>query len=138
MSLNRLKETLKPCSQPPSSASSSSNFEPSPSPNPNFARRPPKSSLSQQLKRLDLPFFDEIRSQIPSKTLPVVKDDEQIAEEGEDDDDKTEGYSIVSEFNGEAVSTQPFSLGANGPFEPLVLSSPGESPIVQVLDSIDY
>lgn len=135
MSLNSFKESLKPCSQSSiSSSNTSSNFEFSTSQNPNFSRKPPKSSLSQQLKRLDFPSFDEIRSQNPNKTLPVVTEEEE-KEEGEDGDEKSNGFSIVSEFSREKLSTQSFDLGTKGPFEPLVLSSPGESPIVQVISS---
>ncbi|ONK74906.1 uncharacterized protein A4U43_C03F11330 [Asparagus officinalis] len=137
MSLNSFKESLKPCSQSSiSSSNTSSNFEFLSSQNPNFSRKPPKSSLSQQLKRLDFPSFDEIRSQNPNKTLPIVTEEEE-KEEGKDGDEKSNGFSIVSEFSREKLSTQSFDLGTKGPFEPLVLSSPGESPTVQVPASIN-
>ena len=55
-------------------------------------------------------------------------------EEGEDEDEKKDGFSIVNGFDLEAVSAQSFSLDPKGPFEPLVLSSPGEFPVVQVID----
>ncbi|XP_010475003.1 PREDICTED: switch 2-like [Camelina sativa] len=134
--LHTFKETLKPCGTFPSSSSlrisSTQELEP--------PRKPPKSSLSQQLLRLDDSYF------LPSKheskiSKPEVEgfdhseDDPKRnikfeEEEEEDEDDET---SI--EFGRPGLNRAEFDY--TGPYEPLVLSSIGEIPIIKVPASIN-
>ncbi|XP_010457390.1 PREDICTED: switch 2 [Camelina sativa] len=135
--LHTFKETLKPCGTFPSSSSlritSTQELEP--------PRKPPKSSLSQQLLRLDDSYF------LPSKheskiSKPEVEgfdhseDDHkrnikfEEEEEEEDEDDET---SI--EFGRPGLNRAEFDY--TGPYEPLVLSSIGEIPIIKVPASIN-
>ncbi|KAL5730413.1 Swi5 complex subunit Swi2 [Ranunculus cassubicifolius] len=111
-SLNCLKESLKPCSN-------YSSFSQSTLPNefqsPPLPRKPPKSSLSQQLLRLQDPLFEP-----PLK--PVIQE-----------------HKLDEEFEEEEVKREPvsnnFQFDPTGPYEPLILSSPGEYPVVQRVTS---
>ncbi|KAJ6808693.1 switch 2 [Iris pallida] len=129
MSLNSLKETLKPCSQPPPPPPSNGD-DPVPAKILPPLRKPPKSSLSQQLRRLDLPSSSSSAqetltlAQLPSKTLGKGNEEEVSDEEVE---------VHVPRVRRETVS---FSF-PKGPYEPLVLSPPSESPAVQVPASIN-
>ncbi|XP_026660481.2 switch 2 isoform X2 [Phoenix dactylifera] len=142
MWLSRFKETLRPCSNFSSStatatataSSSSSNSEPS-SQVPLPLRKPPKSSLSQQLQRLEFPSAERPLSR------EVVKEKEARkggggGEKEEEDDGDGERCSLPARFNRETFLPQPFTSEVRGPYEPLVLSSPGETPVIQVPASI--
>ncbi|XP_042436197.1 switch 2-like isoform X2 [Zingiber officinale] len=142
MSLNRLKETLRPCSNSPSSAtatdtagaalassSSASSWE-SPSEAPP-SRKPPKSSLSQQLQRLDAQSLSEGFQFRPPK--PPFEEEKPAAE----DEEESGGVPVTVRLPRDALLSQSASFEARGPYEPLVLSSPGETHVVQVPASIN-
>ncbi|XP_074560685.1 LOW QUALITY PROTEIN: switch 2-like, partial [Curcuma longa] len=146
MSLNRLKETLRPCSNFPSSAtatatatatggaaltssSSASSWEPpSEAPPP---RKPPKSSLSQQLQRLDAQSLSEGLQFRPPK--PPFEEEKPASE----DEEESGGVPVTARLPRDALLPQSASFEARGPYEPLVLSSPGETHVVQVPASIN-
>ncbi|KAI5387826.1 switch 2 [Lathyrus oleraceus] len=145
MSLQTLKETLRHCttqqSQPSSSSSSQSNsillnFD-SHFP---IHRKPPKSSLADQLRLLqdpdDPPFHPHnfLSQQNESKTLQ--KQQQVKLEEVEDDDDE-EQEPETKRVKFSSAKAPHFQFDHTGPFEPLVLSSNGELPIVQVPASIN-
>uniref|UniRef100_A0A1D1YFI4 Putative DNA repair and recombination protein RAD26-like n=1 Tax=Anthurium amnicola TaxID=1678845 RepID=A0A1D1YFI4_9ARAE len=159
MSLSSLKETLKP---PPSSSSSSSSTTCQSSSLSSLKevaaaplRRPPKSSLSQQLQRcssLDLSFSpippathritDDGPGAGQGKKIPTRPGQEHpcglLGGRGEEDDDgrgQHGGRGLSPLF--QPSSSHPFSSAVRGPFEPLILSSPGEFPLVQVPASIN-
>lgn len=130
--LHTFKETLKPCGNFPSSSSlrvsSTQEFEPS--------RKPPKSSLSQQLLRLDDSYF--LPSKHESKISKTQVEDFEFNEDDhkrnikfdeEEEDDEDDEKSI--EFGRPGLSRAEFDY--SGPYEPLLLSSMGEIPIIQVL-----
>ncbi|XP_019193932.1 PREDICTED: switch 2 [Ipomoea nil] len=130
MSLNAFKEALKPCNNQSSSNSSqtsliSTQFDSS-AVNP---RKPPKSSLSRQLLLLEDSSTSSswTQSQRPQKQTHSsigVKDEK---EEEEEEKPLTFGRSKL----------ESFVLDHTGPYEPLVLSPPGETPLVQVPASIN-
>ncbi|KAF5203379.1 Switch [Thalictrum thalictroides] len=113
-SFNCLKETLKPCSTFSSSYSSSQISLSQEIQSPPIQRKPPKSSLSQQLQRLQDPFF------IPPKQI--------IVEE--------ENFGPYHQHRREPISTH-FQFDPTGPYEPLILSSPADNPVIQVPASIN-
>ncbi|XP_019230341.1 PREDICTED: switch 2 isoform X2 [Nicotiana attenuata] len=135
MSLNSFKETLKPCTTIQSSFSQSSsissyNFD-TKSVNP---RKPPKSSLSQQLLRL------EDHTSLPQTQPPQTpnkqnhfdlksKYDKTEEEEEEEEEEKPVGFG--------RPKLDSLLLDQTGPYEPLVLSSPDQKPVVQVPASIN-
>lgn len=140
MSLQTLKETLRHCttqqSQPSSSSSSQSNsillnFD-SHFP---IHRKPPKSSLADQLRLLqdpdDPPFHPHnfLSQQNESKTLQ--KQQVKLEEVEDDDDEEQEPETKRVKFS--SAKAPHFQFDHTGPFEPLVLSSNGEFPILQVL-----
>ncbi|KAF6166842.1 hypothetical protein GIB67_026621 [Kingdonia uniflora] len=117
MSFRSFKESLKPCSTTTNSEDLSPLLIP---------RKPPKSSLSQQLKRLQDPLL--------CPPIQQQRQDEEIPKEKEE-----EGHGrlpVNRHRNQEPVSTH-FQFDPTGPYEPMVLSSPGEVPIVQVPASIN-
>ncbi|KAJ0982923.1 hypothetical protein J5N97_011178 [Dioscorea zingiberensis] len=107
MSENRFKDCLTTCS-----AISDQNPP---------LRKPPRSSVSRQLQRLDPP---EGLYQLPRQPIK-----ESLAEE-------KHGEPAFTPLRPHRES-RSFSLDARGPYEPLVLSSPRESPLVQVPASIN-
>nr|GMC72791.1 switch 2 [Ipomoea batatas] len=133
MSLNAFKEALKPCNNQSSSNSSqtsliSTQFDSS-TVNP---RKPPKSSLSRQLLLLEDSFTSSswTQSQRPQKQTNSsigVKDEKEEEEAVEEEKPLTFGRSKL----------ESFVLDHTGPYEPLVLSPPGETPVVQVPASIN-
>ncbi|KAJ9562932.1 hypothetical protein OSB04_008092 [Centaurea solstitialis] len=128
MSLNSFKEILKPCNQSSSSSSSSSS---------SYSliindRKPPKSSLSQQLLRLEHVYdsFPTLRSTQQSKQpqpTDVVLETE--FEDNEEEEFKDNGFRIAK------PKLEIFD--PTGPYEPLILSESGDNPIVQVPASIN-
>ncbi|XP_068654852.1 switch 2 [Aristolochia californica] len=123
MSLKSFKETLKACTLSSSRSSSSSSFT-SASHLHDFEsdtianqRKPPKSSISRQLQRLQDPI------------IPTTKPEQKP----KDHEDKRRERSEIPSEPGPAV---PLSV-PTGPFEPLMLSSPGEADVVQVPASIN-
>jgi len=128
MSLQALKETLQPCStQKPSSSSaitqtqSNSILRDYDSLFP-IHRKPPKSSLSDQLRRLN-----DSLSPIHSKTQQQEEKKEELLEE-EEEEPEIERPKFAS------VKLPQFQFDHTGPFEPLLLSSHGEFPVVQVVN----
>nr|XP_016440493.1 PREDICTED: switch 2-like [Nicotiana tabacum] len=134
MSLNSFKETLKPCTAIQSSFSQSSstrsyNFD-TKSVNP---RKPPKSSLSQQLLRLEdhTSLLQTQPPQTPNKQnhFDLKSKYEKSEEEEEEEEEKPVGFG--------RPKLDLLLLDQTGPYEPLVLSSPGQKPVVQVPASIN-
>lgn len=129
MSLKSFKESLKPCSSSSSFSFASSNSRLSDrQSDPIPLRRPPKSSLSQQLQRLhENPLLPPPPP--PPAPAPATQKRERFGEIREEDDG--DGFCVRAERCAPAVLS---SGGApTGPFEPLVLSSPEESRLIQVL-----
>ncbi|ERN15007.1 switch 2 isoform X1 [Amborella trichopoda] len=121
MSLNKLKESLlKPCSSSSSSSSYSSSSLPSLLSNTSDQafRKPPKSSIKHQLQR--------IHGDDPLTILPP---------------ENNLGCKNESDFSSHGVSDRVTPVlvrpETQGIFEPLILSSPGDSPVVQVPASIN-
>ncbi|RLN19399.1 hypothetical protein C2845_PM02G09150 [Panicum miliaceum] len=117
MSLHRLKETLHACSSPP------------------------KTSLSQQLLRLEAAAassssFSSRIAQLPPAPRPLIEkpreDDEALPSSSEDDERRTRPISRPRPPPPPAAA-----LESRGPYKPLVLSPPGEHPVVQVPPSIN-
>ncbi|XP_059663176.1 switch 2 [Cornus florida] len=133
MSLNSFKETLKSCTNLSSSSSSStpisSYSQPSISHQFDLAtipRKPPKSSLSQQLLRLQDPLS------LPQPQSQSQPKQTQFDDEGDDEDEEDGKHSGFGR-----PKLDSFQFEHTGPFEPLVLSLPGEMPVVQVPASIN-
>nr|XP_027061530.1 switch 2-like isoform X1 [Coffea arabica] len=137
MSLSTFKETLKPCKNNPSASSSSSssfssishNFDSSINP-----RKPPKSSLSQQLLRLQ---HQESTFYLPRTQLKSPKTETLLGPEAEDNDDEEEAEEEKKQDRIFRPKMESFQFDHTGPFEPLVLSLPGEISVVQVPPSIN-
>ncbi|XP_076937822.1 switch 2-like [Bidens hawaiensis] len=134
MSLSSFKEILKPCSYRSQSQSqsqsqshpSTSYYSQTTSNNTLNPRKPPKSSLSQQLLRLE----DDYNSLLPSTEINSQRNHrpDVIVQRKFDDDDvqlKEEDDDIGRRFE---------TFDPTGPYEPLVLST---SPSVQVPASIN-
>ncbi|XP_019414033.1 PREDICTED: switch 2 [Lupinus angustifolius] len=125
MSLHAFKESLKPCSttqQPPSSNSFllDSHFPTQ------IPRIPPKSSLSQQIRRLQ-------DSPLSISPPPRPQRDAKCNNDEEED----EGNLVVKKANLGPPKLTPFQFDHTGPFQPLLLSSHGEIPVTQVPSSIN-
>ncbi|CAA0161720.1 unnamed protein product [Arabidopsis thaliana] len=133
--LHTFKETLKPCGSFPSSSSlrvsSTQELEPS--------RKPPKSSLSQQLLRLDDSYF--LPSKHESKISKTQVEDFDHNEDDHkrnikfDEEEVDEDDERSIEFGRPGLSRAEFDY--SGPYEPLMLSSIGEIPIIHVPASIN-
>ena len=130
MSFQSLKETLKPCKTLSSSASApTSPISSKPSlfqgSEVNFLRKPPKSSLSLQLLRLQDSFPPpQDRTQCRNQQTQVG------VEKGEKEEKGVEGPEpdVLKR-----CQLGQFQFDHAGPFEPLILSSKDETPLVQVL-----
>uniref|UniRef100_A0A453B8F1 Helicase ATP-binding domain-containing protein n=1 Tax=Aegilops tauschii subsp. strangulata TaxID=200361 RepID=A0A453B8F1_AEGTS len=128
MSLNRLKETLLPCS----SSSAQSQSQPrSPSP-PRPPRRPPKTSLSQQLLRLEASY--SLPAPPPSPPKPLSQ---KTAEDAAEQPTSSSEEDVAPRPRRRPAPPPAASFEPRGPYEPLVLSPLGEHPIVQVPPSIN-
>ncbi|KAI3939632.1 hypothetical protein MKX01_038587 [Papaver californicum] len=128
MSFTSFKQTLKRCSDFPNPSSSQPSVLNEDLQSPQLPRKPPKSSLSQQLQRL----------QDPLSLPPPKQNQEQPVKEnaqGDDDDDGDAEESGIG-ISREPVSTH-FQFDPTGPFEAMVLSSPDESPVVQIPAAIN-
>ncbi|KAL3332982.1 hypothetical protein AABB24_033174, partial [Solanum stoloniferum] len=134
MSLNTFKETLKPCTNQSFSLSSSTSYKfETKSVN---RRKPPKSSLSQQLLRLeDHTFLIQNQPQTPKNQnhfdlkRKYEKSEEEEVEEEEEEEEKGIGFG--------RPKLDSLLLDQAGLYEPLVLSSLGEKSLVQVPASIN-
>ncbi|PIA35230.1 hypothetical protein AQUCO_03600119v1 [Aquilegia coerulea] len=91
--------------------------------------KPPKSSLSQQLQRLQDPVFIQFQNNV----VQQVKDEDEEEEEKENEEDN---FGPYHRHRREPISTH-FQFDPTGPYEPLILSSPGDNPVVQVPASIN-
>lgn len=144
-----LKAILKPCTSNLSSTTTptfpvSSSQDPEPSVIP---RKPPKSSLSRQLQRLGDSFALPQQSLSQNRNTQQPKQSESLqnrdevgkfkdakVQEEEQEDEEKENREF--EDFGRPKSGR-LQFDHTGPFEPLVLSLPGEVPIVQVPASIN-
>ncbi|GAB2274783.1 Swi5 complex subunit Swi2 [Dionaea muscipula] len=163
MSLSSLKETLsRPCTEIPSTSSSSSYLTQSsisdsqfdePTLNP---RKPPKTSISQQLLRIQDPFSPFQKKPPPEQRPPqqiksegekqvqrgkrVQQQKFSVVDEDEDDNDVDGDDDGHDEREKEGIGKRrldPFIFDHTGPYEPLLLSAPGEIPVIQVPASIN-
>ncbi|CAN6706632.1 unnamed protein product [Malus baccata var. baccata] len=128
MSLQSFKEALKPCRNSssltiPSTQSQSSISQPIEEPT--IPRRPPKSSLSQQLLRLQDPLS------LPPIQTKQIQDQNGSEDEVDEEEDDPESVACGSPKVGF------FEFDHTGPYEPLILSCEGEFPVVQVPASIN-
>lgn len=118
--LRSFKESLKPCSNFPSNFSQSSSVsQESSNDTLIIPRRPPKSSLAQQLQRLGETYNFSLPQQNPEtrrEKAPVEK--------------SHVFYDEQEKFGRHQLGQ--FQFDHTGPFEPLVLSKDGEFPIIQV------
>ncbi|MBA0805452.1 hypothetical protein Gohar_004968 [Gossypium harknessii] len=131
--LRSFKETLKPCCNSSSFSQPSLSQQP-PLPSVINQRKPPKSSLSRQLQRLEhdyLPSTQESHFGNPKFSLPQLKNNAHLHGQQDDDDHQEEAEEEeVKEFGRAELSRVQFE--DTGPYEPFVLSSDGEFPIIQV------
>ncbi|KAJ4977054.1 hypothetical protein NE237_002160 [Protea cynaroides] len=133
MSLNSFKETLRPCNNIPSIPSYKQPSIPKESDPITLPRRPPKSSLSQQLQRLEDPL---VQAQLYEEKVNGGKEDD-VGDDEDEEEEEEEGFNRrCQRRRDESVSTL-LQFGATGPFEPMLVSSPGENPVVQVPASIN-
>ncbi|XP_023751613.1 switch 2 [Lactuca sativa] len=142
MSLNSFKEILKPCAYQSESPSSSSYSQTASTLNP---RKPPKSSLSQQLLRLedDYSFLPTLLPTKQSKESSQFKQHDPLVDdaiEGKFEDEKEKNKDLEKQ-NGFRIARPkleaPQFFDPTGPYEPLVLSESGQNPVVQVPASIN-
>ncbi|KZV14936.1 switch 2 [Dorcoceras hygrometricum] len=130
MSFNAFKEALKPCTANSTSSASSSQISQQLD-STISSRKPPKSSLSRQLLRLrdDDDFFPQTQPKSVKKEVdstPRSEDDD--ADGGKDNEFTVRRDPKLESFH---------QFDTDGPYEPLVLSPPGEIPVVQVPASIN-
>ncbi|KQK14244.1 switch 2 isoform X2 [Brachypodium distachyon] len=125
MSLHRPKETLNPCS-------SSAHVQHRPRSPPLPPRRPPKTSLSQQLLRLEASFPAGAPASSPPKPLS-----QKTAEDAAEVPTSSSEEDVPPRPQRRPPPQPASSLESRGPYEPLVLSQPGEHPVVQVPPSIN-
>lgn len=127
MSLHSFKEALKPCRNSSSLTSSTIQSQSSLTQtleDPTIPRKPPKSSLSQQLLRLQDPLsLPPIQPQSQPKQ---THDQNGKEDENDEKDDDPESLDY------EKPKVGLFEFDRIGPYEPLVLSSEGEFPVIQV------
>lgn len=133
MSLHRLKETLHACS----SSSSQPQTQPrSPPPPALLQRRPPKTSLSEQLLRLEAAAgsssssFSSRIAQLPPVPRPPIEKPREDDEPTPSDEEEERRIHPISRPRPPPLPAA--ALQSRGPYEPLVLSPPGEHPVVQV------
>ncbi|XP_071701581.1 switch 2-like [Rutidosis leptorrhynchoides] len=149
MSLNSFKEILKPCSSQTQSQLLSQSSNSIPTTIIKNPRKPPKSSLSQQLLRLQDSYNDYTKSNnliIPNKqfnqrpSCPDARfqDKDQIFEQ-EKDEKVENGFGIERGNNNKCLLdiVTPQVFDPTGPYEPLLLSESGDNPLVQVPASIN-
>ncbi|KAM7249321.1 hypothetical protein ACFE04_016394 [Oxalis oulophora] len=130
--MHSFKETLKPCkSLVKTSSSSSSYFSEDPQTEiPINTRKPPKSSLSRQLQRLEDSYNESKITTLEPKIINLPKIE------------PTHHTHVVKSEHVEEETVEidkpKFSFdNITGPFEPLLLSNHGDVPIVQVPASIN-
>lgn len=121
MSLHAFKESLRPCctTQKPSISHSILHDSHLPIPIP---RIPPKSSLSQQLRRLHEPPLSSPPHKLERDTKSNNGEEEEVIEQEPE----------VKRAKLDTPKLTPFQFDHTGPFEHLLLSSHGELPLLQV------
>ncbi|KAK4386341.1 Switch 2 [Sesamum angolense] len=138
MSFNAFKEALRPCKTNSSSSSCSSSsssqiqipleFDTS-----IVSRKPPKSSLTRQLLRLQ-----EDTASRPQIQLQSLQREFNLSSSSENDGNSKAEEEKGKESGHEDPKLESFRhLDHTGPYEPLVLSLPGEIPVVEVPASIN-
>ncbi|KAL0320097.1 UNVERIFIED_CONTAM: Switch 2 [Sesamum radiatum] len=135
MSFNAFKEALRPCKTNSSSSSSSSSqiqipleFDSSV-----VSRKPPKSSLTRQLLRLQ-----EDTACRPQIQLKSLQRELNLSSSSENDGNSKREEEKGKESGQEDPKVESLRhLDHTGPYEPLVLSLPGEVPAVQVPASVN-
>ncbi|GLU06402.1 hypothetical protein SLE2022_234420 [Rubroshorea leprosula] len=140
--LESFKESLKPCKTLSSSSSPSlssqsftrSSFSQQESDTNGFSRKPPKSSISRQLRRLE---EDSLALTQESELTDLQNLETQHAhvEKKGDDEEEEEKEEEFKEFR--RPNLGQFQFGTTGLYEPLILSVEGEVPVVQVPASIN-
>lgn len=129
MSLNAFKEALKPCktnisSSSPSSSQISQEFDTS-----IISRKPPKSTIARQLLRLqeDTDIYPQIEPKNLKRKANLSPRSENVG------DNKLEEKKAEKDEAGDTKREPCRYIDHTGPYEPLVLSLPGEFPVVQVV-----
>ncbi|KAL3848831.1 hypothetical protein ACJIZ3_010713 [Penstemon smallii] len=137
MSLNAFKEALKPCknnSYASSISSSSTSQNTQQFDSSIISRKPPKSSISRQLLRLD-----QDSDYFPQTQFKFIKGDANsnpITENGEEEKKEVEKEKAKCPLKKPKLeSLRQFDIV--GPYEPLVLSQTGEIPVIQVPASVN-
>lgn len=130
--LRSFKESLKPCSNFPSNFSQSSSVsQESSNDTLIIPRRPPKSSLAQQLQRLG----ETYNFSLPQQNPETRREKAPVEKSNVFDDEEKEKEQEQEKFGRHQLGQ--FQFDHTGPFEPLVLSKDGEYPIIQVPASIN-
>ncbi|KAL0311159.1 UNVERIFIED_CONTAM: Switch 2 [Sesamum angustifolium] len=138
MSFNAFKEALRPCKTNSSSSSCSSSSSsqiqiPVEFDSSIVSRKPPKSSLTRQLLRLQ-----EDTASRPQIQLQSLQREFNLNSSSENDGKSKAEEEKGKESGHEDPKLESFRhLDHTGPFEPLVLSLPGEIPVVEVPASIN-
>ncbi|KAL0327911.1 UNVERIFIED_CONTAM: Switch 2 [Sesamum calycinum] len=139
MSFNAFKEALRPCKTNSSSSSCSSSSSSSQIQIPLefdssiVSRKPPKSSLTRQLLRLQ-----EDTASRPQIQLQSFQREFNLNSSSENDGNSKAEEEKGKESGLEDPKLESFRhLDHTGPYEPLVLSLPGEIPVVEVPASIN-
>ncbi|XP_031255317.1 switch 2 isoform X1 [Pistacia vera] len=130
--LRSFKESLKPCSSISKTSQPSLLSHDSSSINP---RKPPKSSLSQQLLRLEADFSFPKQNPETQREFSVEKSKNFDKEEKIKNFDEEEKEPEREKFGRPQLGQ--FQIDHTGPFEPLLLSEDGEVPLIQVPASIN-
>ncbi|KAG8364730.1 hypothetical protein BUALT_Bualt18G0029100 [Buddleja alternifolia] len=123
MSFNAFKEALKPCKN--NLTSSSSSQIPQHLNSSIISRKPPKSSLTRQLSRLQEDTAFDPQNQLPKRAAHFDPGSEK--KDGDKEENGKENPKLES-------FRHPHHTG---PYEPLVLSLPAEIPVIQVPSSIN-
>lgn len=126
MSFSAFKEALKPCKTNLSSSQSSSSEISQRFDSSILSRKPPKSSLSRQLLRLE-----EDTDFCPQNQLKSLIGEANLSSGSENDKEEEEKEKEIGLKDFKLESFRHFDH--TGPYEPLVLSLPGEIPVVQVI-----
>ncbi|WCJ30799.1 switch 2 [Euphorbia peplus] len=124
-----LKETLKPCNNNNPSSSQSIFTSQEAEPTNLIPRKPPKSSLFKHLQRLG--------EYCPSPEPSQLRIFETRKRESVEEDFRVEKNGGEGEEDLGKAQLGNFQFDHTGPFEPLLLSLPGELPVIQVPASIN-
>ncbi|KAI4333950.1 hypothetical protein L6164_018698 [Bauhinia variegata] len=136
MSLHALKETLRPCTTQSSASISQTQSSIFLDSDLAIPRKPPKSSVIQQLRRLQDPLSAPPIQPHGSQKRERERDQKSGGREDEEEDEEKEEPELKRARSG-GVKLSHFQFDHTGPFEPLLLSSPGEVPVIQIPASIN-